>query len=174
MSECSGKRCMPLPGDRRIASVLRYPRPLVVLVWLAMASQARAETTFATDVMAVLSKAGCNMGVCHGNQNGKGGFKLSLRGQDPDFDFLALSREQLGRRVDPLQPEAQLDLAEADGSSRPSRRPPLRSRFRRVPHPARLGRRGHARHAAQCTTVGPDRSQCRPKPCWSSPRIAYS
>jgi len=24
--------------------------------------------------MAVLSKAGCNMGTCHGNANGKGGF----------------------------------------------------------------------------------------------------
>lgn len=75
-----------------------------------MASQVRAETKFATDVMAVLSKAGCNMGVCHGNQNGKGGFKLSLRGQDPAFDFLALSREQLGRRVDLLQPERSLIL----------------------------------------------------------------
>ena len=32
--------------------------------------------TFCRDVMAVLSKAGCNAGNCHGNQNGKGGFKL--------------------------------------------------------------------------------------------------
>ena len=28
--------------------------------------------SFRTDVMAVLSKAGCNMGVCHGNKFGKG------------------------------------------------------------------------------------------------------
>ena len=35
------------------------------------------------DVVALLSKAGCNMGACHGNLNGKGGFRLSLRGDDP-------------------------------------------------------------------------------------------
>ena len=49
--------------------------------------------SFRTDVMAVLSKAGCNMGVCHGNKFGKGGFKLSLRGEDPAGDFAVLSRD---------------------------------------------------------------------------------
>ena len=38
------------------------------------------ETSFSRDVMTVLSKAGCNAGACYGNQNGKGGFKLSLWG----------------------------------------------------------------------------------------------
>jgi hypothetical protein len=66
--------------------------------------------SFAAEVMAVLSKAGCNAGTCHGNQNGKGGFKLSLRGQDPAFDFLALSRDQFGRRANPLDPEQSLVL----------------------------------------------------------------
>ena len=41
------------------------------------------------DVVALLSKAGCNTGACHGNLNGKGGFRLSLRGDDPRFDLLA-------------------------------------------------------------------------------------
>ena len=49
---------------------------------------------FRADVMAVVSKAGCNLGSCHGNATGKGGLKLSLRGQDPDLDWLALAREQ--------------------------------------------------------------------------------
>ncbi len=39
------------------------------------------------------------MGTCHGNRSGKGGFKLSLRGEDPDFDFAALTRDQTGRRL---------------------------------------------------------------------------
>jgi hypothetical protein len=69
-----------------------------------------ADVSFQRDVMAVLSKAGCNQGVCHGNQNGKGGFKLSLRGQDPQFDFLALTHDQQGRRVDLLQAERSLLL----------------------------------------------------------------
>jgi hypothetical protein len=60
--------------------------------------------------MAVLSKAGCNQGVCHGNRSGKGGFLLSLRGQDPERDWLSLTREHAGRRLDPQRPDASLIL----------------------------------------------------------------
>lgn len=66
--------------------------------------------SFRNDVMAVLSKAGCNAGACHGNQNGKGGFKLSLRGQDPDFDFRSIVKQHGGRRVNRLEPGASLLL----------------------------------------------------------------
>src|SRR5689334_7105436 len=66
--------------------------------------------SFRTDVMAVLSKAGCNMGVCHGNKFGKGGFKLSLRGEDPAWDFAVLSRDQTGRRLNVLEPDQSLAL----------------------------------------------------------------
>ena len=55
---------------------------------------------FRADVVPLLSKAGCNMGACHGNLSGKGGFKLSLRGEDSDLDLAAIARDQLGRRVD--------------------------------------------------------------------------
>ncbi len=68
---------------------------------------------FRNDVMAVLSRAGCNQGACHGNQNGKNGFKLSLRGEDPAFDFTVLTRGMLGRRTNPLQPEESLLLLKA-------------------------------------------------------------
>lgn len=71
---------------------------------------------FHDHVMAILSRAGCNQGACHGNLNGKGGFKLSLRGQDPDFDFSAITREQLGRRLDRLHPETSLLLLKATGA----------------------------------------------------------
>ncbi|MBL8820541.1 MAG: DUF1549 domain-containing protein [Planctomyces sp.] len=66
--------------------------------------------SFRHDVMAVLSKSGCNLGTCHGNQNGKGGFRLSLRGQDPDTDFMTLTRQLGGRRVSPLEPDRSLLL----------------------------------------------------------------
>jgi hypothetical protein len=68
---------------------------------------------FRNDVMAVLSKAGCNQGSCHGNQNGKGGFKLSLRGQDPEFDLASLTRDNLGRRTNPERPADSLVLRKA-------------------------------------------------------------
>jgi hypothetical protein len=60
--------------------------------------------------MAVLSKAGCNQGVCHGNQNGKNGFKLSLRGEDPAWDYSALTRDMLGRRINKDHPAESLIL----------------------------------------------------------------
>ncbi|MCA9061469.1 MAG: DUF1549 domain-containing protein [Planctomycetaceae bacterium] len=66
--------------------------------------------SFEHDVMAVLSRSGCNMGTCHGNANGKGSLKLSLRGQDPAADFETLTRQLAGRRISPLDPESSLLL----------------------------------------------------------------
>lgn len=89
--------------------------PLLLLVMFAApAGDVRAgEPTYRHDVMAVLSKAGCNAGGCHGNGQGKGGFKLSLRGEDPALDWQALTREQAGRRVNLLEPERSLVLLKA-------------------------------------------------------------
>jgi Protein of unknown function (DUF1549)/Protein of unknown function (DUF1553) len=70
---------------------------------------------FERDVMAVLSKAGCNLGACHGNLNGKGGFKLSLRGENPAADHASLLREADQRRVNLLDPEASLILQKPSG-----------------------------------------------------------
>jgi len=66
--------------------------------------------SFRHDVMAVLSKAGCSLGTCHGNQNGKGGLKISLRGQDPKHDFVTLTRQLAGRRTNVLNPDDSLLL----------------------------------------------------------------
>jgi hypothetical protein len=88
--------------------------PVTVVCWLLAAPRLPADTvSFRNDVMAVLSKAGCNAGACHGNQNGKGGFKLSLRGEDPAWDYAALTRDGLGRRTDRLHPAESLFLRKA-------------------------------------------------------------
>jgi hypothetical protein len=76
----------------------------------ARATSTDGPVSFRHDVMPLLSKAGCNMGICHGNAQGKGGFKLSLRGEDPDFDYRALTRERFARRIDPAVPEQSLLL----------------------------------------------------------------
>ncbi len=87
------------------------------MVLLLAASSAAEEhpPSFARDVMAVLAKAGCNMGACHGNQAGKGGFRLSLRGEDAEFDYHSLVRGEGGRRLDPLDPAASLLLLKPTG-----------------------------------------------------------
>lgn len=82
----------------------------IILAILFTAMPLKAEVSFDRDVMSVLSKAGCNQGTCHGNQNGKGGFKLSLRGQDPAFDFESLTRGSSSRRVNLSEPSRSLIL----------------------------------------------------------------
>src|SRR5262245_23210881 len=83
----------------------------------ALVRHGRADegVTFERDVMAVLSKAGCNLGACHGNQEGKGGLKLSLRGENPAADYGALLRQADQRRVNLLDPEASLILQKPTG-----------------------------------------------------------
>ncbi|MBC7817095.1 MAG: DUF1549 domain-containing protein [Planctomycetaceae bacterium] len=65
---------------------------------------------FQTDVIAAISKAGCNQGACHGSPQGKGGFRLSLRGFDPVLDFATLTREEFGRRTNPNAADESLIL----------------------------------------------------------------
>jgi len=68
---------------------------------------------FRTDVIAALSKGGCNQGACHGSPQGKNGFRLSLRGFDPTLDIQTLTREFYGRRINLSQADASLVLLKA-------------------------------------------------------------
>src|SRR5262249_11416079 len=72
-------------------------------------------TSFRHEVMPVLARAGCNAGACHGYSLGKNGFKLSLRGSDPELDYPMIVKEALGRRIDRLAPDASLLVAKARG-----------------------------------------------------------
>ncbi len=86
------------------------------LLFVLLASPlAAAEPRFDVEVMAVLSKAGCNMGACHGNANGKGGMKISLRGEDPAGDYEVLTRQFGGRRIDSQHPQQSLLLLKGTG-----------------------------------------------------------
>ncbi len=67
--------------------------------------------SFAREVQPILTKAGCNAGSCHGAQHGRGGFKLSLFGFDPAFDYLQIVQSNEGRRIVPSDPERSIFLA---------------------------------------------------------------
>jgi Protein of unknown function (DUF1553)/Protein of unknown function (DUF1549)/Bacterial Ig-like domain (group 2) len=66
--------------------------------------------SFRNQIIPLMTSVGCNSGSCHGALAGKGGMKLSLRGYDPETDHFVLTRQTLGRRVDPIEPELSLLL----------------------------------------------------------------
>ena len=74
-------------------------------------SHASFAWSFRNDVIPVMTKMGCNQGACHGALAGKNGFKLSLRGYDPDADYDTLTRASVGRRVSLADPAASLIVA---------------------------------------------------------------
>jgi hypothetical protein len=71
---------------------------------------------FIRDVNPVVNQLGCSMGACHGAKDGKGGFKLSLRGYDPIFDVRSLVDDHAGRRVNFASPDDSLMLLKATGA----------------------------------------------------------
>jgi hypothetical protein len=73
----------------------------------------KAPVDFRTDVVAALARGGCNQGACHGSPQGKGGFRLSLRGFDPELDYQTLTRESFARRTDVFAPSESLVLQKA-------------------------------------------------------------
>lgn len=74
-----------------------------------------AEPRFETDVLPLLTKAGCNAGACHGAAAGRGGLKLSLFAGNPAGDFDALVRELEGRRINRAKPAQSLFIAKPTG-----------------------------------------------------------
>jgi len=82
----------------------------VIALLTANFASAAEQISFRNDVLPILSKAGCNSGGCHGSLAGKGGFRLSLFGYNPEADHLSITRESLGRRVEISDPGASLLL----------------------------------------------------------------
>lgn len=84
---------------------------LLQLLLSASLASAAEPVTFLRDVAPILNKAGCTSGPCHGAAKGKNGFKLSLRGYDPQFDYEALLYDLSGRRFNRAEPGRSLMLA---------------------------------------------------------------
>jgi hypothetical protein len=86
-------------------------RLLATLVFsISLMAQTASKPTFVRDVMPIFNKAGCTSGPCHGGAKGKNGFKLSLRGYDPEFDFRAVLHDMSGRRYNRAEPALSLIL----------------------------------------------------------------
>ncbi len=73
-------------------------------------SVAMPPVRFVRDICPVISKVGCNAGTCHGSAKGKNGFKLSLRGYDPEWDYQELIDDLAGRRFNRVAVDQSLML----------------------------------------------------------------
>lgn len=117
------------PGVVRIENAVAIPAGNGTATITATAGEhtAQAEVTvaafdqphrwnFRIHVESVLTRFGCNSGACHGAAAGKNGFKLSLRGYDPEADYFAISRQARGRRIVPDDPGRSLLLTKPTGA----------------------------------------------------------
>ncbi len=97
-------------GDGEARITARAKGISATIMVTVKASHAPFTWSFRNHVIPVMTKMGCNQGACHGALAGKNGFKLTLRGYDPDEDYNTLTRASVGRRVTLADPSASLML----------------------------------------------------------------
>lgn len=87
------------------------------MVWISWAVLACAPgpVDFESEVLPVISKAGCNAAACHGSAQGRGGFRLSLFAGDVQADYDAIVHHVNGRRVDLVRHDESLLLLKPTG-----------------------------------------------------------
>lgn len=98
---------------RSVKAAKETAAPIVTLDTTRPVSEITAPAagwSFRNHVIPVLTRLGCNSGACHGALAGKGGFKLTLRGYDPELDFNVMTRQALGRRINKNEPARSLLL----------------------------------------------------------------
>ncbi len=110
MVDCDLQRFVLL---RRIIGVVL----LALLTVPVRADENHQSINFVNDVVPILTKAGCNAGVCHAKAGGgQNGFELSLLGFEPSHDYEQLVRQGRGRRLSPGSPDQSLLLKKASAA----------------------------------------------------------
>ncbi|HVA48065.1 MAG TPA: DUF1549 and DUF1553 domain-containing protein [Pirellulales bacterium] len=90
------------------------PAILCLAILPLAASAAEPSVSFVNEIVPVLTKAGCNAGVCHAKAgNGQNGFQLSLLGFEPLEDYEQLVKKARGRRLSFASPDHSLILLKA-------------------------------------------------------------
>ncbi|MEZ6057058.1 MAG: DUF1549 and DUF1553 domain-containing protein [Planctomycetaceae bacterium] len=101
---------------RIVVSGLAFTAIFGSLCASTIAAESENGVSFANDVIPVLTKSGCNMGVCHAKAGGgQNGFQLSLLGFEPAEDFEALVKQGRGRRLAATSPDRSLLLRKVSG-----------------------------------------------------------
>lgn len=109
--------CFRIDGDKYCTPVTTGQGTLVVKaagleakVPVEVLDASPKSSDFVRDVLPMMAKVGCNQGTCHGAQQGRKGFKMSLRGYDPAYDYRALVDDVSGRRFNRTNPADSLLL----------------------------------------------------------------
>jgi len=105
-------------GSTRLLATWKTPQGELVKTHATVVVSLSTQTTdweFENHIQPILSRNGCNMGACHGALAGKGGFRLSLRGYDPQSDHFNIVKQDNARRVELGQPESSLILLKPTG-----------------------------------------------------------
>lgn len=106
---------VPAGNGSTVIRIIRNQQTSEVPVVVTGLEKARP-VDFATEVVPLMSRFGCNAGGCHGKASGQNGFRLSLFGFDTNFDYSALVKEARGRRIFAASPAQSLLLLKATGS----------------------------------------------------------
>src|SRR4051812_45496993 len=106
--------CRPV-ADGTTQILVEYSGRTATVPVAARNSGVFQKASFRQDVLPVLTRSGCNAGGCHGKLAGQNGFKLSLRGFAPDWDYGWLTTEVHARRIDYAFPDESLVILKATG-----------------------------------------------------------
>ena len=105
--------CLHTLSDGQGELIVRHAA-MVAHIPLRVENVAHPEAlSFAEDIVPLLSKAGCNLGSCHGKAQGQNGFRLSVFGFEPRDDYDAMVKESRGRRIFLAAPDESLILRKA-------------------------------------------------------------
>ena len=85
------------------------------LVLILLPSDPPPRVDFDSEIIPLITKAGCNSGACHGAAAGRGGLHLSLLGSDAAADYEAIVQSLEGRRINTAKPERSLIFAKPTG-----------------------------------------------------------
>jgi len=105
-------------GTTRLVAVRKSPKGVELQSQASVSvtiPQGTIDWEFENHIEPILARSGCNMGACHGALAGKGGFRLSLRGYDPQADHFNIVKQDNSRRVELEQPESSLVLLKPSG-----------------------------------------------------------
>ncbi len=121
-SVADGKTVKVLPTGRVLPTAngtttvtAKYGDKAVSLPVSVASMDVALEINFPNQIVPIFTKLNCNSGGCHGKASGQNGFKLSLLGAEPDFDYNALTKESRGRRLLPSAPDQSLFLTKGTG-----------------------------------------------------------